>query len=404
MVGDDMEGTTSISDNCASSENTFEENLDTYVETLLNLGLKESTADTNRRYMRMVERVHGRDPVTWAEEDVSSLVQSDTWRDWSPGTRRVARAALKNYWEVHQRGDLLPPNNLLFWRDRGGSYTGGSNTYDKLKAKTPTDKEFQTIIDICREVVLTSSSDLDVMRHMATFFAASYGLRRMEVNNLRLCDIDLEGRTLHIEKSKGDKSRDVYMDVPITEEMWARFKAARSSMLKALRKEAKGKSSAHVVAKLQGLLSDRAATLFFSRTNGTTGNPLQPNGMSQLIKRCASHILGRSVNPHALRHAKAFYLIEVARVDLHQAKEYLGHATINQTLAYSYTGVAEQKAAFERAEDKSPEAPTVLPDPAPSSSSDFEEKVRVLGDLHKSGVLTTEAFGEAMSRLFAGSK
>jgi len=404
-VGDDMDGTNTHTDHQACNENTFEENLDIYVEALLNTGRKATTADTNRRHIRMLERILDRDPVTWTEEDIQKrLILSDKWAGWANGTRRVARASLRNYWEVHGRADLLPPNIYIFWRDRGGSYAGGSNTYDKLKAKCPTVKEHRDLIDICREVVLTSSSDLDVVRHMATFFAASYGLRRMEVGNLRLCDIDLEARTLHIERSKGDKSRDVYMDVLVDPEMWEHFMVARSSMLKDLLRESKGGKSGHVVAKLQGLLSDRAATMFFSRTNGTTGNPLSPDGMGMLIKRCASYVLGRDVNPHALRHAKAFHLIEVARVDLHQAQRYLGHANIQQTLAYVYTGVAEQRAAFERAEDKSPETISApLPAPSPVPSSDFEENVRILGELHKSGVLTTEAFGEAMSRLLSGS-
>ncbi|GAH00132.1 unnamed protein product, partial [marine sediment metagenome] len=119
-----------------------------------------------------------------------------------------------------------------------------------------------------------------------------------------------------------------------------------------------------------------------------------PDSVGAMIARIASHILGRKVNSHAFRHAKAFYLLEVRRIEPHQAKEYLGHSNIQQTLDYSYTGVEDQKAAFENGKDA----------PAPVGATtggvvSYGEKVKVLAELNAQGILTDSAFAAAVASL-----
>ena len=116
-----------------------------------------------------------------------------------------------------------------------------------------------------------------------------------------------------------------------------------------------------------------------------------------MISRLATRILGRDVNAHAFRHAKAFYLLEVRRIEPHRAKEYLGHSNIQQTLEYSYSGVEEQKAAFKNGND----GPAPAPSPAPSGKLDAA--VAALTAAYSRGDLSAEAFAAAVAALSSGS-
>lgn len=184
--------------------------------------------------------------------DIQNLMVSDKFSGYKAGTQKTAKVHLKSYLTIHRRQDLLLPSNYHFWKDRKG-YSGGSNRYDELKAKAPSQAEVDKVLDICEDIILTSKSEKEIFRHMALWFAAAYGLRCKEIKNLRPCDVQHNEKTLHIEKSKGDKSRDVYMDIPITTEMWERFMAARSSIIDSLKSSV---ANEVIVAKLDSL-SDR---------------------------------------------------------------------------------------------------------------------------------------------------
>lgn len=170
--------------------------------------------------------------------------------------------------------------------------------------------------------------------------------------------------------------------------------AARSLIIASLL-ESKSESD---VAKLTSL-DDRAAPLFFKRLsdNGCAGEPLTPKAMGGIYRRLGDRIIGRHVNPHAYRHAKAFHLLEVARIDPHQAKVYLGHCNLDQTLAYVYSGVDEQRAAFAAVGA----APAPAPSPAPSGKLDAA--VAALTAAYSRGDLSADAFAAAVAALSSGS-
>ena len=393
--GNHMSNTTSISDP-ANVSSDFDSNLEAFCEVFLATGKKPSTIYTNKRYLvNMAKSLHGKDPASWTEDDVTTFILSERFVGWSPGTQKTAKAILKAYWQVHSRPDLLMPNLYFFWKDKR-SYGGGSNNYDRLKSQCPTPSEVETVLAVCKDVILTSEAELEVYRHMALYFAAAYGLRRMEVANLRSCDIDLSSKTLHIERSKGDKSRDVLMDVEITPKMWECFMAARSSIIARLRVDA----ADHVIANL-GSLSDRAAPLFFIRENGDTGKGATPGTMGSMLARLATHILNRRVNAHAFRHAKIFYLIEVRGIDANHVMAYVGHSTIQQTLDYCYTGIEEMRVAFQGALPVPIVVEPVSASPGPPGGLDVA--VSALTAAFSRGELSVAAFAAAVTALSSGS-
>ena len=397
--GDTMTEATNVHSNpeCDSSENTFEDNLATFADVVRSANWKESSIMVAVRYVRNIAAaLQGKDPVQWTEMDIQNLLVSEKFTGWKSGTQKTSKVHLKAYLTIHRRPDLLLPSNYHFWKDRK-AYSGGSNRYDELKAKAPSQAEVEKVLAICEDVMLTSKSSTEVYRHMALWFAAAYGLRCLEVAGLRICDVRLDEKTLHVEQSKGDKSRDVFMDVTISDEMWTRFMAARSSLLDISMSRV---ADEVIVAKLSSL-SDRAANLFFGRENGTTGEPISPASIGHMLRRLASKVLGRSVNAHSFRHAKAFYLVEVARVPMTTAAQYLGHSNIQQTVDYCYTGVEDQRAAF-AVGNGGPVEVAPAPAPTPATSGKLDAAIGALTAAYSRGDLSAEAFAAAVAALSSG--
>lgn len=112
--------------------------------------------------------------------------------------------------------------------------------------------------------------------------------------------------------------------------------------------------------------------------------------------------LGRDVNAYYFRHAKAFYLLEVRRIDVHQAKEYLGHSNIQQTLEYSHSGVEEQKAAFKNGNGGPAPAPKAEPAPSPAPSGKLDAAVAALTAAYSRGELSADAFAAAVAAISSG--
>lgn len=368
----------------STCEHDYEENMETYRSILASTGRKESTINTNTQYLDTVVGVmDGKDPVHWTEIDLQDLLLSDRYRDWAPSTQQLVKAILKSYWEVHNKNEMLPPNNYAFWRSRK-AYGGGSNRYDALKAKTPTESEVRHVLDVCKDVVMTSNSSREVHRHMALYLTAAYGLRRMEVAGLRVCDVRIEDDVVHIEESKGDKSRDIYMDIHLDEEMMKRFMDARSSRV------------GHDITNRD--LLDRASHLFLRK--GSDTEQMAPHTMGKTLKRLASAILDRAVNAHAFRHAKAFHLLEVRGLDVNHAAQYLGHSNIQQTFEYSYPGVSEQREAFNNGNGNPEPAPVVVE----SAPGNIDVAVKALTEAYTRGDLSATAFAEAVGALSKGNQ
>ncbi len=249
-------------------------------------------------------------------------------------------------------------------------------------------------------MILTSTSADEIYRSMALYLTAGYGLRRAETANLKVEDINLDAEhpNLHIEQSKGGKSRDVFLDEPLTPEMWKSFMDARSAIVERLIQQA---SEAHLVTNLRALLEDRASPIFIRWKTGEVGEKCLPKAMGSMLKRRASRILGRPCNPHALRHAKTFALLK--RIKPEEAAMYLGHASIQQTFEYLHNGVAEQAEAFQNGS-----APPETPAPAPAATTPptgaLDAAVTALTAALTKGDLSPEVYAAAVAALTQGAK
>lgn len=141
------------------------------------------------------------------------------------------------------------------------------------------------------------------------FFTTAYatGLRRMEVANLRVEDIDAQAGVLRVRCGKGGQPRVVMLD---------------PTLLRLLRDH----------WRRHGL---RGAWLFPSSV-GTISQPVSLNAASRAFQEAASAAkLGHRTTLHGLRHAFATHLLEDG-VDLVTIQQLLGHAHLATTSLYTH--------------------------------------------------------------------
>lgn len=90
-------------------------------------------------------------------------------------------------------------------------------------------------------------------------------------------------------------------------------------------------------------LADRRGWLFPGRRRGA---PMSKPGLRALVYRY-SDLVGKKVNPHALRHTFATALLAKG-VDIRTVQELLGHSSISTTQIYTHVSDEMRKAAIHR--------------------------------------------------------
>jgi site-specific recombinase XerD len=131
----------------------------------------------------------------------------------------------------------------------------------------------------------------------------SAGLRRSELLNLRISDIDSERMVINIRGAKGKKDR---------------ISLLSSNILNLLRKYYK---------------EYKPKTFLFE---GAKGNKYSPTSVSNILKSAALKAgINKKVTPHMLRHSFATHLLEQG-TDLRYIQELLGHSSSKTTEIYTH--------------------------------------------------------------------
>jgi integrase/recombinase XerC len=152
----------------------------------------------------------------------------------------------------------------------------------------------------------------------------SAGLRVSECCGLDVGDVDLRKRTVTV-LGKGAKVRRVPLGEPARDALGAYLREGRSRL-----------SSASEVT------GDAANALFLN----TRGRRMSPRDVRRVLER---HPLGdgRTLHPHALRHAYATHLLE-GGADLRAVQELLGHADVGTTQIYTHVTRERMRSVYER--------------------------------------------------------
>ncbi|MBL4709816.1 MAG: tyrosine-type recombinase/integrase [Flavobacteriales bacterium] len=140
------------------------------------------------------------------------------------------------------------------------------------------------------------------------------GLRRNEGNNLKVSDLDLDQKLLHVKKGKGYKER----KVPFTQNTGRAF----SDYLSEGRKE---------------LLKSKKSHYFFI---SKYGNHLHDGGLHLRLKELQkasemSSLQDKKVSLHNLRHSIATHLLS-GGMKIEQISRFLGHSSLNSTQIYTH--------------------------------------------------------------------
>ena len=154
------------------------------------------------------------------------------------------------------------------------------------------------------------------------------GLRVSECCGLDVADVDLRRLTVTV-VGKGAKVRRLPLGEP-----------ARDAVAAYLRN---GRQQHQVPAQLSAQPSAGAADALFLNARGRR---MTPRDVRRVLDR---HPLadGRSLHPHALRHAYATHLLE-GGADLRAVQELLGHADVGTTQIYTHVTRERMRAVYER--------------------------------------------------------
>lgn len=393
----------------ASLGNDFEENLNTFSHFLYRIGRSDGTIRTYVRMVGLVAREMESDPAGWSFADCDGLILSDWWGGLKLDTQKTVKFALKSYWEVLRRSDILGPDNLTFWKM--ASSPKGKNRFDDLKKRSTPQEDVDIIIETCRETITETKNPNEIFRHAVLHHIAAYGIRCEGLRNMRVCDIDPETDTIVIHKTKGSRSREFYADIPI-KDVHLGYLAARTKIINNL--IGLHSDVPETVALLEDLRDNPKALLFFKRggNNGARGpgERLSRTGIQSIVKLLTHQILGRPVNPHSFRHSKVFYLLDGSKsftgLAIEKVAKYIGHIQIQTTMQYYHPGAKELKESFREAErannggdHRTPRGSHHVVPPTIT----FDDKVAQLKALHDQRVLNDAAFGAAVAELLRGA-
>ncbi|MBT9190312.1 tyrosine-type recombinase/integrase [Zobellia russellii] len=151
------------------------------------------------------------------------------------------------------------------------------------------------------------------------------GMRRAELINLKLLDIDFSQRLLKV-LGKRNKERMVPL-LPSVVTLLERYLIERETL---------------------GEITDKAYVFLLK-----SGNKLYENLVYRLINKYFSEVSSKvKKSPHILRHTFATHLLNKG-ADMNSVKELLGHASLASTQVYTHNSIAELKKVHANAHPRS---------------------------------------------------
>ena len=168
------------------------------------------------------------------------------------------------------------------------------------------------------EITRMIESAWNLMHRTILMLLYGTGMRRTEVSQLKVSDIDNERMVIHIRQGKGSRDR----DVPMT-----------PKLLEALREYWRWK---------------RPTVYLFPSTEGHRGieEPISDRTVWHACKQAARRAgISKTIGPHTLRHSFATHLME-AGTDLRTIQLLLGHAQLEHTTLYLHLSQRHLHAAI----------------------------------------------------------
>jgi site-specific recombinase XerD len=203
-------------------------------------------------------------------------------------------------------------------------------------AQTPYPKQGFRLPTILSQEEVARLIDAALTPYHRTLLMTLYatGVRRAELTQLKVSDIDSQRMVIHVRGGKGRKDRDVMLSPTLLEELrehWRRFQRKPSTWL-------------------------------FPGNRWHTGNtPIDTKVVWNACQQAAQRAgLQKNVHPHTLRHCFATHLLE-AGADLRTIQMLLGHRDLEETTIYLHLSERHLRATASpldllKRKDESPQA------------------------------------------------
>ncbi len=188
------------------------------------------------------------------------------------------------------------------------------NMEDKAIQMPPVKKEkkLPTVLSRqeCKELF---KAPVNLKHRFLLAFAYAGGLRMNELRLIKISDVDLHRRQIHIRHGKGRKQRCVTLSKLLTDKL------------------------------PQYLLQVKPKQYLFEGL--TCGEPMGQRSIQYIISEALQKTaIQKAVSMHTLRHSFATHLLEDG-VDIHTIQHLLGHADLIQTLVYLHVAQVKTKPA-----------------------------------------------------------
>jgi integrase/recombinase XerD len=261
-----------------------------------------------------------RDFIVWADERGVTHPQ------------QVSRAVLERYqrWLFHyrkkdgeplavtsRRSKIVPLRGFFKWLTRTGEIPANPaadidlpRKIKRLPRAVMTQEEVERVMGVADTATVIGLRDRAMME---VLYAT--GMRRMEISNLEITDIDPDRALVLIRLGKGQKDRLIPLGVRALH--WVR----------------------KYLEEARGQLAWNAddATLFL----GNEGRPLSPLWLSTLIaKRVDAAGIGKRGSCHLFRHTMATLMLE-GGADIRFIQAMLGHAELSTTQIYTQVAISQ---------------------------------------------------------------
>lgn len=258
-----------------------------FITQLKLLNRKENTINN---YQSMVahylQYFKGEDIATISEEKMRNYILDHRERQgYSESYQRLMISALKNYYKIvfgrELKSDEIP-------------YPERSRPLPKVISREDVEKMIQLTVNPKHKMIL--------------LFLYGLGLRRGELANLKVNDIDFKRNTINIYRAKGNKDR----TLPIP-----------GALLKYL----------------ENYLRDYLPRDYF--LVGQEGGKYSPESILKVVKKSAERAKVKMViTPHILRHCFATHSLEKG-IDLRYIQAMLGHKSSKTTEIYTYVSTKQ---------------------------------------------------------------
>lgn len=256
-------------------------------EFLLKLELKRYSPNTVKTYVHFFEMFlnanPGSDPKSLNERDIRAFLQKSIHKNVSDSYLNQAINAIKFYYEVV----LGMPNRF----------------YDLERPR----KERRLPKVLSKEEVLAMINSTNNLKHRCIVaLLYSSGLRRAELLDLKIADIDSKRMLVRVEGGKGKKDRYTLLSATALEDLRCYYREWRPK---------------------------------FYLFEGIRGGKYSAESVVQVVRRSAKTAgIRQKATPHILRHSFATHLLE-SGADLRQIQVLLGHGSSKTTEIYTHVAV-----------------------------------------------------------------